>query len=452
MNLTQQQLIITDSQKILDLDINAIFIGSYLNESDLSKININKYNAAQLIGLIKKTITQLQSEVANGYGLLLPCRENFQNDWGSISLDSELITIFNHLQSKEFDLLEPLIDKFIYYQIRYGFWDRSSIQMFSVEEERVKQVHSLIELNYAAINNNIKLQQKLFSDLNSKIIEISELILSKNKDLEKVEEIYKSANEKLPQLVSILSDAKNKNTEIDGILKNLTDKIKTLSLNIEDNKTEFFNIKEGSKNLTDSLKVKIDEATLTLKNALEKNEFIESRKSLIEKLTGMAADGALGSKFGTRQKELDAKVQKWVYGIPIMTILSIVWVIVVFTCISANLGNQYLNLTVNILKTSPAFLLLGFVVSQYTKERNLQEEYAFKAAVAMTLTAYSNMLENVDLPGNKSRQDMLTSSIEQLYKQPKIHSEKNNNILSINARNLNESVKKLTDLIKEVKS
>lgn len=452
MNITQQQLIITDSQKILDLDINTIFIESYPNESDLSKININKYNAAQLIGLIKKTITQLQTEVANGYGLLLPCRENFQNDWGSISLDSELTSILNHLQSKQFDSLEPLIDKFIYYQIRYGFWDRSNIQMYSVEEERVKEVHDLIELNYTAIIKNIKLQEKLFTDLDKKIFEISDLILSKNKDLEKVEEVYKSANEKLPQLVSILADAKNKNTEIDGILKNLNDKVETLSLNIENNKTEFSNIKEVSKNLIEDIKDKIEEASLNLKTALENNAFIESRKSLIENLTGLAADGALGSKFGTRQEELDKKVQNWVYGIPIMTIFSILWVIVVFTSLRANLGNEYLNLTVNILKTTPVFLLLGFVFSQYTKERNLQEEYAFKAAVAMTLTAYSNMLENVDLPENKSRQDMLTSSIELLYKQPKIHSEKYKNILTLNARDLNESVKKLTELIKEVRN
>jgi hypothetical protein len=452
MNITQQQLIINDSQKILDLDINTIFIESYPNESDLSKININKYNAAQLIGLIKKSISQLKSEVANGYGLLLPCRENFQNDWGQISLDSELTLILIHLQSKQFDLLEPLIDKFIYYQIRYGFWDRSSIQMYSIEGERVKEVHNLIELNSAAINKNIKLQEKLFSDLDKKLFEISDLIFSKNNDLEKIEDVYKSANEKLPQLVSILADAKNKNTEIDGILKNLNSKVETLSLNIENNRTDFSNIKEVSKSLNEDIKVKIEEVNLTLETALENNKFIESRKSLIENLTGLAADGALGSKFGSRQGELDKKVKNWIFVLPFMTILTISWVIIVFTCLRANLSNEYFNLIVNILKTSPAFLLLGFVFSQYTKERNLQEEYAFKAAVAMTLTAYSNLLENVDLPENKSRQDMLTSSIELLYKQPKIHSEKNNTLLSLNARNLNESVKKLTDLIKEIKN
>ena len=452
MNITQQQSIITDSQNILNLNINNIFVESYPNESDLSKIYINKYNVAQLINLIKKTVTQLKNEVENGYGLLLPCRENFQNDWGSISLDSDLTSILNHLQLKQFDSLEPLIDKFIYYQIRYGFWDRSNIQIYSIEEERVKEIHNLIESNYAAINKNITLQKKTFSELNMKISEISELIISKNKELEKVEEIYKSANDKFPQLVSILADAKNKNTEIEGVLKNLNEKVETLSINIENNKTEFTNIKESSKNLTEDLLFKIDEASQNLERASENNEFIESRKSLIEKLTGLAADGALGSKFGARQKELDEKVRIWVYGIPIMTILSIVWVIIVFTCLRVSLGNEYLNLAVNILKTTPAFILLGFVFSQYTKERNLQEEYAFKASVAMTLTAYSNMLENVDLPENKSRQDMLTSSIELLYKQPKIHSEKQNNLLSLNAKNLNEAVKKFTDLIKEVKN
>jgi hypothetical protein len=92
---------------------------------------------------------------------------------------------------------------------------------------------------------------------------------------------------------------------------------------------------------------------------------------------------------------------------------------------------------------------MGFVFNQYNKERNLQEEYAFKSAVAMTLTAYSNMLENKDEEGNKTRQEMLLKSIEQLYNQPRIHSQTRE---SKSTNQLKEVIQSLSDVVRNFKS
>ena len=63
-------------------------------------------------------------------------------------------------------------------------------------------------------------------------------------------------------------------------------------------------------------------------------------------------------------------------------------------------------------------LLVGFVFNQYGKERNLQEEYAFKSAIAMTLTSYSQMLseDDGDIKTKSSKQEMLLKSIKKLEK------------------------------------
>jgi hypothetical protein len=174
--------------------------------------------------------------------------------------------------------------------------------------------------------------------------------------------------------------------------------------------------------------------------AKEHLEYTESRKEEIERLTGMAADGALGSKFHARETKLSKALPSWRIAIIAMTILSIFWVIVIFTFFPAKLNNEWVNLLVNLLKTTPVFILYGFVFKQYSKERNLEEEYAFKSAVAMTLTAYSRMLAEGDRDPNKSRQEMLLKSIENLYKEPKIHSEKTESIFSFNTKHLKDSV------------
>jgi hypothetical protein len=72
--------------------------------------------------------------------------------------------------------------------------------------------------------------------------------------------------------------------------------------------------------------------------------------------------------------------------------------------------------------------------------------------VAMTLTAYSNMLSEKDVDNNKTRQEMLMKSIEQLYAQPIIHNEKPDRLFSFNTKNLKETVANLTEAINNIKS
>jgi hypothetical protein len=128
------------------------------------------------------------------------------------------------------------------------------------------------------------------------------------------------------------------------------------------------------------------------------------------------------------------------------------WIFLVLTIFKANLSNEWINLIVNLFKTSPAFLLVGFVFTRYSKERNLQEEYAFKSAISMTLTAYSQMLASEDTEDNTSRQQMLMKSIEMIYTQPRLYNEKTES-LSLNVvKQLKETVDNLTESVKNIKS
>jgi hypothetical protein len=165
----------------------------------------------------------------------------------------------------------------------------------------------------------------------------------------------------------------------------------------------------------------------------------------------MAADGALGSKFHDRENKLTEKIPFWKRLIILMTLGTMIWVLIVFTCFPSKFDNEWVNLLVNLLKTTPVFILYGFVFKQYSKERNLEEEYAFKSAVAMTLTAYSRMLAEGDRDPNKSRQEMLLKSIENLYKAPKIHSEKSESLFSFNTKHLKDSVDAVNQSLNSLK-
>ena len=68
---------------------------------------------------------------------------------------------------------------------------------------------------------------------------------------------------------------------------------------------------------------------------------------------------------------------------------------------------------VNTFKALPAVGLLVFTISQYAKERNFQEEYAFKSAVALTINSYAEQLSD-----KASKDQLILDSVGKIYQSP----------------------------------
>ena len=56
---------------------------------------------------------------------------------------------------------------------------------------------------------------------------------------------------------------------------------------------------------------------------------------------------------------------------------------------------------------------MWFVISQYTKERHFQEEYAFKSAVALTVNSYAEQLKT-----NDNKDKLIMDSVDKIYRTP----------------------------------
>jgi len=452
MNINQKQTVIDNLEAINTTDVEQLLLAAYPTENDFSKININKYNAAEFLFLFNKMISQLEDELENGLGFLLPFTENYANDFGAVNLQNDLSNIHSYLYSNQFAPVEPLLDKLIHYQIKNGFWNKSEVKSHPVDLEELKKQKTLIDLNQKALDKNLTVYTELKTNLDATIAGFNVFIYEKKQELTQITTLLSTANTQLTEINTIVSNATNKDTEIDGILKNIRDKVTVVSDSITEYETDFTAIKKDNAALKLELETTIAKALEDLKKSKEGIEFIESNREEIVRLTGMAADGALGSKFDQRQIKLESGLTIWKCAIPLMTVLAGAWVVVVFKFLVPDFKDEWVNILVSIIKTSPAFILLGFVFSQYKKERNLQEEYAFKSAVAMTLTAYSEMLSNADSDDNNSRQQMLLKSIEMVYNQPQIHSAKSETLFSFNTKDLKETVVELNDTLKSIKN
>ena len=178
-------------------------------------------------------------------------------------------------------------------------------------------------------------------------------------------------------------------------------------------------------------------------------ESVSNNADEVRKMMGYIADGTLSHSFNKRKGDLEKSVQSWRDSCAWIAVIAIIWVCVVFFKLNADTGNVWADILINGIKSSPLFFLLGFVISQYQKERNLLEEYAFRESVAVTLTAYLEQIPNDKEEENK--RNLLISTVEQLYTKP-IIANKEYSMLKFDTKDLADTSKILKELVDNIRS
>lgn len=130
----------------------------------------------------------------------------------------------------------------------------------------------------------------------------------------------------------------------------------------------------------------------------------------------------------------------------VLFIAAIGWIVFVFSCLKANTGVVWADILINAVKSSLAVFAFGYALNEYGKERNLQEEYAFKESVAITLTAY---LERLDSCDKDEMKELLIDTVTKLYEKP-VMSNKEWKFGRIKSKDISDSVKILIDSIRKL--
>ena len=172
----------------------------------------------------------------------------------------------------------------------------------------------------------------------------------------------------------------------------------------------------------------------------EKTTYFEERNSYLDDLIGREVGASLFETFKQRKAELNTSITFWKWCVPITALATIIWIFVLFG--NGDLGALgWQVIFINSLKAIPAVGLLLFAISQYNKERNFQEEYAFKSAVALTVNSYA---DQINAESNKDK--MIMESVGEIYKTPL--SRKNNQ--ANEAKTLIGTARELTDVAKSL--
>ncbi|PHR46544.1 MAG: hypothetical protein COA32_10390 [Fluviicola sp.] len=459
MNLTQRQDLLDLIEKLESFD----FIG-FLKSQGIENLDEYQYNDrpfSEFTSQYERMLEQLQEEINSDRFRFLPLTLNSNTEFGNINLVQDSNSLLSAIKVHDNEpLVTKILDKLIFYQVNFGFWDRSSVNLHDPRSIDIKR--RLNELD--ALDAKFKSQrEKIEKDLQS----VSSLLSSLNGGLEKITSNssliaeYKQEGETtLTLLKRNLEDSGTVKTQINELQTKITESLNKVSTDINENSKKFNEIVNEQKNLETELKKTIESSSKTNEKVNKTNEYIDSQKSQIEKMVGLATDGAIGYKFDERQKNIFKNIWFWKIAVPLSYVVAAVWVIIVFTSLSTDVGNVWLNLLISLVKTTPAWFLVAFTTNQYKKEREYEEEYAFKSAVAMTITSYTSLLSNDDVNQMKTKDQVLSKVLDKLYSSPLRREEDKQSLLlkrssgssktANKAKELEEVIKPIVDLLKEV--
>ncbi len=135
---------------------------------------------------------------------------------------------------------------------------------------------------------------------------------------------------------------------------------------------------------------------------------------------GRAGSGALALSFATRQGEVEKELERW------RTILFGSTGALVVVSLSFLIYSFFIDINIQFfLKLSgslPFIFAVYFASRQYNKERFIVERYAFKAAQAKSLSAFSKTVKEMDVTeaGQAEAQKFVIASVEKIYVQLKL--------------------------------
>lgn len=454
MNVTQKQQVLDQIAIFKQIDLKGLIAEANSSEPDFDKISFGEYSASAFLSACNRVITQLENELERGLGLNLPFQYNFHNEFGNGNLQGDISNINSLINSKQFQNAIPFLNRLIYYEILNGFWDKSAVKAHPIDELILKQISERLDLISQHLSEYSQANQRLIQELESEKNALTEFFNQRKEELNTITKNLQASNDQVNQINTLVTNSSVTEEKTNGIYRAQNDKLEEIkkAFEIQGGTFNQFNktADELKQNLIDRISnsdEKFKQFEENLKYIEDKKEFIDQKQEEIIKLTGFAADASLGYTFNRRSGQLEKSVKFWRWAVPAMTVITLGWVAAVFTQYFSNFNftPDWNLVLMNIVKTLPMFAVLGFVIAQYSRERSIQEEYAFKSAVAMTITAYADKLND---PANKEK--MIIESIQKVYEAPKIHGEKTLKKPLLNSKRINESIDHLIEVLKQI--
>lgn len=448
MNLSQKQNILDIIESFEKTDFETAFANKYRDTATIDSISASDYTVAELFTLSRKSVEQLKKRLNADDWQVLPITQSL-NEYGNVSINNVIVNITNHLINCNYNHAAISIKTLVYYEMLNGFWVVPKRIDLGVRENTL----SKLEQRASLMMTHAEERQNKINELIGEVVKVKEALAAFKAEKEAEFKTLKQNQSESNTLLSDIKNLKNQadnthstinsiNTQCDAVLK----KLKEEQESVDKQQKEIYRQNEEIDATNKRLSSEVASESAKVKEAFDT---VTLHKDEVAKMMGYIADGTLSHSFNHRKKEVTKSIRWWGFWTILSLVALVVWIYIVFTCLSAHTSNEWVNLIVNSVKSSPLAFVFAYALKQLSKERLIKEEYAYREAVALTLTAY---LEQLDGEDNTDKKNLLLQTVEKLYTKPLVAKGETLSPIKIKSKDFMDVITNLTEAIKAIKS
>ncbi len=455
MTPDNRQMILPLIEKYKGIELEKKIAETYKNYQDLKTVFIGQYSVTDYVSFSNKAFSIIEQILNSELFSILPFSYQFQNEFGGGNIRDDIANYNAYISQNDFSSATTFLYRIVYYCVQSGLWERQIPLQIETKKKEIENIRSELLINAEKNKINIEENIKLKNELHQEKENLTQLIITKNQELSEIANLLTSARLNSDEISKLLINSTTANQQIIGLLNQQESNIKTVKEYIKEEKNSFDEFQKELKILKEKFIEEVENSIKQnssfekhLENVISKSKTFEDRLNVLNELIGKEGAVKLFNTFNDRKKELSSPVKTWAWLVFITGISSLAIIIGIFTNFFGLVGGyptsiDWHYLLINSLKSTPIMVVLYFAISQYVKERNYQEEYAFRSAIALTVQAYS------DIAGTK-KEDLIFKAVEGIYSMPSMMKEKNG-LFNFNKNQLTDLLKELNETIKNLK-
>lgn len=428
-----------DFNRLKEFDFDAYIAKNY-KDTELSEVCFGSIDAIQFKKILNRIISWFGRVIKSDMFYLLP--EYYISENETYGITNELDMLVHWLNVDDRYNAYQTIKNITVYILLFGGWNKEEVV---ISHQQISDLQSKQSLIQAQLETNLSALEELKSKITNQT--------------EASEELNKKADSLYNNLLKNKEDIQNDKAEIDTMLalaKQNSKDIEAVKASINAHEAKIVeNIYKYEKNFS-VIKSQNEDSLSNMEEAIRLQKEILDKRQEVENLLGAVADGSLGVKFEKRRKSISNNSIAFLITSAFIFFMALWWTFYIYEEFSVNPKDSGLpvwaGILLNFIKITPAWWLFIWVTGRYSRERKLEEIYAFKSATAMTVRNHANLLKDDDggdANQRASRQIMLLKSVENIYKEPSVDDKKEKELSMKKITNL---VKQLTETIKEIKS
>lgn len=453
MNTEQRQDLLNAIAEFKKTDFDTPFKEKFKDTASIDSMRFGDYSIEELFTTANKSVLLLENFIKKDTWQPLQ-NTIIISSYNNCTLASLVRRITSNFISTDYNQAATETNRLVHYELQNGFWNRNKRTGPDTNQATLNALEKKALLTLSHIAARKEKIEALIEKLESAEERVGSLIDTQNEQIAKAQQDKEKAQQILNDMQLVQERASDKKKSIDT----LNDKADDIIAELEKSQDK---IEEQIKTNDRTISASEDALADFRKNAESNLQTIQSdynnvseNADEVRKMMHFIKDGALAHSFNIRTRAIRNAVIAWGICSFLSAIILGLWIYFVFTCINTPVASDastansaaaiLANLVINIVKTSPIATLFVFSLAQYKKERHLQEEYAFREAVAVTLTAY---LDQLDGEEDEHKRSLLLATVEKLYTKPVLIGDQNLSI-SLSSKDIAEAMRNLGNALK----